>query len=98
MYGLVGLLSLIMPIWDLLTFTHKRDRAFVFSVFGMILLLFLGTVGMLRVLQTNIIQYAERELGNKVIYGKTFLESALDQAQSALVATSENSIFVTALT
>ncbi len=93
----VGLLSLIMPIWDLLTFTHKRDRAFVFSVFGMILLLFLGTVGMLRVLQTNIIQYAERELGNKVIYGKTFLESALDQAQSALIATSQNSIFVTAL-
>ncbi len=94
---LVGLLSLIMPIWDSFIFTHKRDRSLIFSVFGTILLLFVVVVGIVRVMQTNILQYATNDLGNKAMYGKTYIESTMETAKTALVAASENPLLVEAL-
>lgn len=94
---LVGLLALIMPIWDSFIFAHKRDRSLIFSVFGTILVLFLVVIGILRILQTNILQYATNELNNKVIYGKTYVESSVEAAKTALAALSESPLLIDAV-
>ena len=83
---LIALMSFFVPVWQGLTFSHKRDRMFVFGSFGSILCLFIIAVGAVRIMQTNIISYAGNELENKATYAKFLLESELANAQSAFVS------------
>ena len=95
---ITGMLSLFVPVWQSLTFTHKRDRAFVFSAFGTLLLLYILVVGVLRIMQTNVTEYASRELANKVSYGKSLIESTLLSTKTSLSSAATNPLLVGAET
>ncbi len=94
---IAAVISLFVPVWQSLTFSHKRDRAFIFTSFGSLLVLYIIVVGALRVMQTNIIDYASRELQNKVTYGKQLVESTISSAHTALSSGATNQFLVTAL-
>ncbi len=91
---ITAMLSLFVPVWQSLTFTHKRDRAFIFSAFGTLLLLYILVIGVLRVMQTNVMEYASRELANKVSYGKSLIESTLMSARTSLSSAATNPLLV----
>lgn len=91
---ITGMLSLFVPVWQSLTFTHKRDRAFIFSAFGTLLLLYILVVGVLRVMQTNIMEYASRTMANEVAYGKSLIESTLISARTSLSSAATNPLLV----
>jgi len=93
---ITAMLSLFVPVWQSLTFTHKRDRAFIFSAFGTLLLLYILVVGVLRVMQTNIMEYASRDMENKVSYGKSLIESTLISARTSLSSAATNPLLVDA--
>jgi excisionase family DNA binding protein len=92
-----ALLAVFIPVWQTLTFSHKRDRAFIFTAFGSLLVLYILVVGVLRVMQTNILDYASRELANKVSYGKSLIESTIISAKTSLTSTAANQLLVTSV-
>ena len=94
---ITGILSLFVPVWQSLTFAHKRDRAFIFGAFGTLLILYIIVVGMLRVMQTNVMDYASRELANKVSYGKSLLESTISSTKTSLSSAAENGLLIDAM-
>lgn len=94
---ITGILSLFVPVWQSLTFAHKRDRAFIFGAFGTLLILYIIVVGMLRVMQTNVTDYASRELANKVSYGKSLLESTISSTKTSLSSAAENGLLIDAM-
>jgi excisionase family DNA binding protein len=91
---ITAMLSLFVPVWQSLTFTHKRDRAFIFSAFGTLLLVYVLVVGVLRVMQTNVMEFASRELTNKVSYGRSIIESTLMTARTSLSSAATNPLLV----
>ncbi len=91
---MAGLFALFVPIWGALTFSHKRDRSFVFGVISSLLLLFVSVIGSIGIMQKNMITVASRELDNKVVYGKVSVETALESAKSSLVSLSTNPLLV----
>lgn len=91
---IAGLLSLFAPIWHSLEFKFKRDRSFIFTSFGSLLVLFVVVVGVLRVMQTNILDYASRELDNKVSYGKQLVDSSFLNIKTTLVSAAANPLLV----
>ena len=93
---ITAMLSLFVPVWQSLTFTHKRDRAFIFSAFGTLLLLYILVIGVLRVMQTNVIDYASREFENKVSYGKSLIESTLISTKTSLSSAAANPLLISA--
>lgn len=94
---ITGLLCLFVPVWQSLTFTHKRDRSFVFTTFGSLLVVYILVVGVLRVMQTNIVDYASRDLQNKVAYGKTLVESTISDTKTILSSSAQNDLLVNAI-
>jgi excisionase family DNA binding protein len=94
---ITGILSLFVPVWQSLTFAHKRDRAFIFGAFGTLLILYIIVVGILRVMQTNVMDYASRELANKVSYGKSMLESTIISTKTSLSSAAENTLLIDAM-
>jgi len=94
---ITGILSLFVPVWQSLTFAHKRDRAFIFGAFGTLLLFYIIVIGVLRVMQTNVTDYASRELVNKVSYGKSLLESTIASTKTSLSSAATNSLLVDAI-
>jgi len=91
---ITGLMSLFIPIWQSLAFAHKRDRAFVFTSFGALLVLYIITVGVLRIMQTNILDYSSSELRNKISYGKSYIESTLSTTKTVLSSAAINTILI----
>jgi len=94
---ITGILSFFVPIWQTLTFSHKRDRAFIYGAFGTLLILFILVVGVIRIMQTNIMDYASREMTNKVSYGKTLLETTILSTKTTLSSAAMNPLMVTAM-
>jgi excisionase family DNA binding protein len=94
---ITGILSLFVPVWQSLTFAHKRDRAFIFGAFGTLLVLYIIVVGILRVMQTNVMDYASRELANKVSYGKSLLESTIMSTKTSLSSAASNTLLIDAI-
>ena len=93
---ITAVFSLFVPVWQSLTFSHKRDRAFIFTSFGSLLVLYMVAVGALRVMQTNIIDYASRELQNKLVYGKQLVKSTISGAHTALSSGATNPLLLPA--
>ncbi len=94
---ITAMLSLFVPVWQSLTFTHKHDRAFIFGAFGTLLVLYVLVVGVLRIMQTNVMQYAGQELNNKVAYGKSLVESTIMSSKTSLSSAATNPLLVSAL-
>lgn len=94
---MAALFAVFVPIWKTLAFAHKRDRSFVFGVIGSLLLLFVFVIGFIRVMQSNMIVVASREIDNKVVYGKVSVESSLESAKNSLSALSTNLLLIEAL-
>jgi excisionase family DNA binding protein len=94
---IAAVLCLFVPLWQSLTFTHKRDRSFIFTSFGSLLVLYIIVVGALRVMQTNILDYASQELQNKVSYGKQLVESTISSASISLSSGAMNPLVLQAL-
>lgn len=94
---ITGLIALFVPVWQSLTFTHKRDRAFIFTAFGSLLVLYIVVVGVLRIMQTNIVDYANRELENKVSYGRMLIESTITSTKTILSSSAQNPLLIQAI-
>jgi len=56
--------------------------------------MYILVVGVLRVMQTNIMEYASRDLANKVSYGKSLIESTLMSARTSLSSAATNPLLV----
>lgn len=94
---MAAIFTSFVPLWKTLSFTHKRDRSFVFGVIGSLLLLFLFVIGCIHIMQTNMISVISRELDNKVVYGKVFVESTLESAKSSLMSLATNPLLIEAM-
>lgn len=92
-----GLLTSCLPVWISLTFIHKRDRTFIFSIFGSLLLLLTASIGFIRMVQTSLLSYASRELENKVTYGKAYIETSLESIKTTLTSFASNPLLVEAI-
>lgn len=95
---MTALVGIFLPTWESLHFNHKHDRRVVFNVFGIILFLFLIVIALVRLIQTNLIDYGGKQLGDKVTYGRIVVESTLDSSLSTLKGTAVNPLLVEALT
>lgn len=93
----MGLLSLFIRIWRPLHYTGVSQRRIVFTAFGSLLVLFLTSIGMIWIMQANIIGYASQQLLSKVLFGKSLVESTLSGAQEAVINTTSNPLFVEAI-
>lgn len=95
LYVLVlGLVALFTPTWDSLQFTYKADRKYVFVTFGIIVCLFGAAIGVVQILQANMLSYASSEVENKVVFGKIVVENALDTAQTTIESIAANDVVV----
>jgi excisionase family DNA binding protein len=79
-----GLSILALPSWTSLEFAHQRDRKLVFMTFGIVGIVMLVALSVVRVMQTNIIDYAKNELLNKSTFGRFLVESSLESARVSL--------------
>ncbi len=94
---MASLCTVFIPIWKTLAFAHKRDRSFVFGVIGSLLLVFIFVIGFIRIMQSNMVSVASRELDNKVVYGKVSVETSLESAKNSLTSLATNPLLIDAL-
>lgn len=92
-----ALTGLFLPSWHSLSFEHKSDRKIVFLSFGTVLALFLLAIGVVRLLQTALLQFAATQLTNKAAYGRLVVESTVLSVEQTLEGVSEDPILVSAI-
>jgi excisionase family DNA binding protein len=93
-----GLIAVVLPHWQKVPFFSLKDRYRVFSMFGLVLFLFIAAIATLWVVQSVVIDFTGRQMADKANYGRIFLENRLDSAQKSLESATKNPIFVSALT
>ncbi len=94
---MVGFTSLFIPIWGSLKLSEKRDRGIFYKILGVILIIFLWIVGDVLLLQNTLQNYANRELINKLKYGRIMVETTLNHGQLLLENAAQNSLLIEAI-
>ncbi len=89
--------GLFLPSWHSLSFEHKSDRKIVFLSFGTVLALFLLAIGVVRLLQTAMLQFAGTQLTNKAAYGRLVVESTVLSVEQTLEGVSQDSVLISAI-
>jgi hypothetical protein len=94
---MTGLTSFIVPLWDELSLSGKEEKKRIIPLLLVTVVLMLLSVGVLWVLETNIKEYAAKELKNKVSYGKILVGQALEQAKQTTLDIANNSLLTSTL-
>lgn len=94
---MLAFINILLPIWTKFNFQKTRDRYIVLTAFGTVLFFFLILIGILQIIQTNIISYTQEQLENKVKYGKIDLEQTFASAQNTLETAATNSLTISTI-
>ncbi len=94
---MIGFSSLFIPIWGTFKLSDKKDRLIIYKTLGIVLMLFLLIVGNVLLLQGTMWRYANRELINKLKYGRLFVESILDHGRLLLENAAKNDLLIEAV-
>ena len=94
---LMGLTSLLVPVWESLHLVGKLERRTILPFFGLILLFLLLLSGLIGVIEQNIIEYAKKELQSKAANGNTFISSTLRSIEQTITGTANDEGFQEAL-
>ncbi len=89
-----ALLAVFIPIWNTLTFTNQHDRSFVFGVIGSLLCIFVFTAGGVRLIQIATVSQYSKELNDKVLFSKLFVEKSFGLAEQSIRELSKNKLVI----
>lgn len=93
----MALLGLFIPVWDRFSTGSQEDRNVMFGAFGAVLMLFLISIGVVRIVETGMVDFAKGELTAKVAFAQTTVEGVLDAAHASMENGASNFELVTAL-
>lgn len=94
---LIFLSIIISSFWHRLDLKDEATRKIVVSIFGDLLLIFLAIVTIIWVVQNNIRSYVHDELVNKLVYGKTLVESTVSSSKEKLETLSRDKLLIEAV-
>lgn len=93
---LIGLICFFLPDWDNIHWFKDEERNAIIGIFfGIFILLSLGIL-VIRIIQQNIIEYAQTNVVNSVSIGKFWFNSTLEDIHSSIDYFSRNTVLIDA--
>jgi excisionase family DNA binding protein len=93
----LALMGLFVPVWDRFAKGSNEDKNVVCGAFGAVLMLFLVAIGVVRIVETGMVDFANGELTAKVAFAQTTVEGVLDTVHSSMENSASNFELVTAM-
>lgn len=87
---LSGIVMIVVPFWDQLSFSYRRDRKTVLGMFGLILMLFISAVLVIRVIQSALVDAVLSQVVDKVAFAVTTLNTGAEAAKLTISHGSQN--------
>jgi excisionase family DNA binding protein len=94
----LGFMVLFAVVWDPERIIRRIDRALIVVSLLVVMLLFAGALGVLRVVQTNMLTVASDQLSDKVTYARIAVTSNLGMTRTALEGLAGSAAFTAAIT
>lgn len=94
---LVSIMIAFKPVWDTLFVSRVRERRMMIHALGLVLLLYLVTIGFLTLAQYTIISYAKQQLIDKTTYGTSLITSTIRSMKTTLESVSRNSLLISGI-
>lgn len=93
----LSIISLFIPIWNSFCLTCKDDRKVIFNIFGSFLLVFSIMIGVLKIVEINVIDVGRKDLINKLNYASILLDSDIISVRTSLEHLGDNQFFINAI-
>src|SRR3989339_120537 len=90
---IAGMIGLIEPIWELFKLKFQTDRPMVFRMFGTVLMFFSLVIILIAIVQSILLQDANRNLAEKADFGRLTAENVVNSGFSALDGIAQNPLF-----
>ncbi len=90
---LTGMIGMILPSWETFKRKFETDRPMVFRMFGTVLMFFSLVVVLITIVQSILLQDANRNLADKADFGRLTAESVVLSGFSALDGIAQNQLF-----
>lgn len=90
---LMALTNFFIPSWHTLSLSTQKQKNIIYISFGLVLTIFLAAIGIINLVQGNMISYTKEQLDNKVIYGALLVESSLQTMKQTLESAVTNRSF-----
>ena len=90
---MAGMIGLIEPIWELFKLKFQTDRPMVFRMFGTVLMFFSLVIILIAIVQSILLQDANRSLAEKADFGRLTAENVVNFGFSALDGIAQNPLF-----
>lgn len=96
-FALASVAAVVMSGYQRIHIRNRWDRSYIYGILSAIFLIFLLALGTVRIMQTNLMQYAKYQLGNKAEFGKFLVESTYETAVRSIELGASNPSVVASL-
>ncbi len=94
---LTAITSLFVPWWDTFQFNHRKNKLIIFGSFCLVLAVFVSTIGIIFLMQENILELARSQITDDLSYGNHLITTNLDSLRDNLESAAANPLLASSI-